>query len=273
MWTMTASVTRMTGNSRATMLNKVPEITVFFWVIKVLCTSVGESGADYLNETLGFGLTNTTVLTTVLTVIALVAQFRSRRYVPGLYWTSVVLISVLGTLVTDNLTDGQGIDLAITTPVFALILAGCFAAWYRTEGTVSIHAVNTTRREVFYWLVVLFTFALGTAAGDLLVDRIGFSLLTGVIIFALSLVAVFILHRLGLPWMVSFWTAYVLTRPLGGSTGDYLSSDKVDGGAGLGTLATALLFLLIIIATVVYLSVTKRDVTERVYHPESAPSV
>ena len=149
------------------MLNKVPEVTLYFWVIKILCTTVGETAADYLNENLGFGLTNTTYLVGALLIAALVFQFRARKYVPGIYWLAVVLISVVGTLITDNLVDNFGVALETTTIAFSIALAVTFAAWYRSEHTLSIHTIVTTRREAFYWLAILFTFALGTAAGDL----------------------------------------------------------------------------------------------------------
>ncbi|MGF7233685.1 MAG: hypothetical protein ACQSGP_01805, partial [Frankia sp.] len=179
------------------------------------------------------------------------------------YWTAVVLISVVGTLVTDNLTDGLHVSLIVSTMGFSALLALTFLAWYRTERTLSIHTITTTGRETFYWLAVLFTFALGTAAGDLLTDRLGLSLFTAVAIFAAAIAVVYLAHRgLGLGPVLSFWIAYVLTRPLGGSTGDYLSGARADGGAGLGTLATSLLFLAAIVATVVFLTVTKKDRTE-----------
>src|SRR5438128_7445195 len=148
------------------MLNKVPEVTVYFWLIKILCTTVGESFADYINETLGFGLTNTTIVFSLALAVALVAQFRLDRYVPGIYWLSVVLISVVGTLLTDNLTDARGVPLWISTTVFSALLLVVFGVWYAKERTLSIHSINTRPREAFYWLVVLVTFALGTAAGD-----------------------------------------------------------------------------------------------------------
>ena len=250
-------------STQRVMLNKIPEITVFFWVIKVLCTTIGESAADYINETLGFGLGPTTLLMTALLVVALVFQMRTQEYVPAVYWTRVVLISVVGTLATDNLTDGLGVSLAVTTPVFAVALAAIFAVWFRMEGTLSIHSIVTTRREAFYWLVVLVTFALGTAAGDLLVDRLGMSLLGAVGVFAAAIAVVFVLWRTRvLGPLTAFWIAYILTRPLGGSTGDYLSGDTADGGAGFGTLVTSIVFLACIIGTVVYLTITGRDRTE-----------
>src|SRR4029078_3289829 len=152
--------------ARRIMLNKVPEGTVYFWIIKILCTTVGESVADYINETLGFGPTDTTLLCSAGLLVALVAQFQVRRYVPGVYWLAVVLISVVGTLLTDNLTDARGVPLWVSKTVVSVLLAGVFGIWYARERTLSIHTIVTTPREAFYWLAVLVTFALGTAVGD-----------------------------------------------------------------------------------------------------------
>src|SRR6059058_4109729 len=157
--------------SRLQMLNKVPEVTLFFWVIKIMCTTVGETAADYVNDTLGFGLTKTTVTAAILLAILLAVQFKRNRYVPGVYWSTVVVISVFGTLITDNLTDGHNVPLTLTTPIFAAILAIVFGVWYSVERTLSMHSIVTTRREAFYWLAILFTFALGTAAGDLTAEK------------------------------------------------------------------------------------------------------
>ncbi len=154
------------------MLNKVPEVTIFFWLIKIMATTVGETAADYLNVNLGFGLTWTTVVMAVLLAGALAWQMRRDRYAPVSYWLVVVFISVVGTLVTDNLTDRFGVPLPVSTAVFSALLAGTFYAWWRQERTLSIHAVNTTRREAWYWLAILVTFALGTAAGDLFAERL-----------------------------------------------------------------------------------------------------
>src|SRR3954447_25521903 len=149
------------------MLNKVPEVTVYFWIIKILCTTVGETAADYLNDNLGLGLTNTSYLMSALLIAVLGFQFRARKYVPGIYWLAVVLISIVGTLISDNLVDNLGVSLWTTTGVFGICLAATFAAWYRSARTLSIHTIVPTRRETFYWLAILFTFALGTSAGDL----------------------------------------------------------------------------------------------------------
>ncbi len=247
------------------MLNKVPEVTVYFWVIKILCTTVGESFADYINETLGFGLTNTTLLFSAAFVVALVAQFRLRRYVPGVYWLVVVLVSVVGTLLTDNLTDGHGVPLWISSTVFAVLLALVFGVWYAREHTLSIHSIVTTPREAFYWVAVLVTFALGTAVGDWTLELTGWSPGAAVLL-PLGLIALVLAGwRAGvLGPVLAFWMAYILTRPLGANIGDFLGGPRTEGGLGLGTLGTSVLFLATITAVVVYLSITKRDRTELV---------
>jgi uncharacterized membrane-anchored protein len=245
------------------MLNKVPEVTLFFWIIKIMCTTVGETAADYLNDTLGFGLVNTTYLTGALLAVLLLAQFQVRRYVPGLYWSVVVVISVFGTLITDNLTDLHNVALTTTTPIFAAILAVVFAVWYAVERTLSIHSIVTTRREAFYWLAVLFTFALGTAAGDLLAEKASLGYAISIAIFgaAIALIA-FAHYALKVNAILTFWLAYILTRPLGASLGDEMSqNDHTYGGLGLGTTDTSYIFLGCILALVVFLSVTKRDQT------------
>ena len=242
------------------LLSKVPEVTVYFWVIKIMATTVGETAADLLNENLGLGLTVTSCIMSALLVVALVLQFRARRYVPAIYWLSVVLISVVGTLITDNLTDNLGVPLAATTVVFAVALAATFAAWYTRERTLSIHSITTTRREGFYWLAILFTFALGTAAGDLVAERLNLGYLVSALLFGAVIAAVTVVHyRFGLNAVVAFWAAYILTRPLGASIGDYLSQARGDGGLGLGTVVTSALFLVTILALVTYLAVTRRD--------------
>src|SRR3954454_1474668 len=252
------------------MLNKVPEVTVYFWIIKILCTTVGESFADYINETLGFGLTNTTVVFSVALAVALVAQFRKDRYVPGVYWLAVVLISVVGTLLTDNLTDARGVPLGGSSTVFFVLLAAVFAAWYARERTLSIHSINTTQREAWYWLVVLVTFALGTALGDWTLELTGWSPGVSILLPAGLLAAVFVAWKLGMGPVLSFWLAYILTRPLGANIGDFLASDKSEGGLGLGPLVTSVIFLAAILATIIYLTVTGVDRTELTHSNEPA---
>ena len=261
---MTTPQTTVPVDAARRMLNKVPEVTIYFWIIKVLCTTVGESFADYINETLGFGLTNTTLVFSAALIAVLVAQFRARSYVPGIYWLAVVLISVVGTLLTDTLTDATGVPLGVSTAVFAVLLAVVFGIWYAREHTLSIHSIVTTPRESFYWLTVLVTFALGTAAGDWTLELTGFGPGPSVLIPAGLILAVFVAWRLGAGPVLCFWLAYILTRPLGANIGDFLGTDPADGGLGLGTLGTSVLFLGTILAVVVYLSVTHKDRTERV---------
>ncbi|WP_353940193.1 hypothetical protein ABII15_00415 [Streptomyces sp. HUAS MG91] len=245
---------------RPAVRNKVPEVTAYFWIIKVLCTTVGETAADLLAEKAGLGLTGVSALMSLLLGVVLVAQFRTRAYRPGVYWLAVALISVVGTLISDNLTDNMGVPLEVSTAVFAVLLAAVFLIWYRNERTLSIHSIDTTRREAFYWLAVLFTFALGTAAGDLVAERLGLGYLNSVVVFAALIAAVAVTRfKLGVNAVAAFWIAYVLTRPLGASMGDYLSQPGADGGLGLGTVVTSVLFLAVILALVVYLSVTCKD--------------
>jgi len=244
------------------MLNKVPEVTIYFWLIKVLSTTVGETAADFLDTNLNLGLTTTSLIMTGLLVAAMIAQVRLDRYVAWAYWVTVVLVSIVGTLITDNLSDGYNVPLEVTTPVFAVLLALTFIAWFAAERTLSIHSIFTRRREGFYWTTILFTFALGTAAGDLLSEKLNLGYWVALGLFGAA-IAVVIAVRFALraDAIASFWVAYVLTRPLGASLGDLLSQPKDAGGLGLGTTATSFLFLAAILALVTYLTVSKRDVS------------
>jgi uncharacterized membrane-anchored protein len=241
-------------------LVKVPEVTAFFWIIKVLATTVGETFADYLNVTLGFGLNGTTLVTLVALVITLIFQFKSTKYRPSLYWLVVVLISIAGTLVTDNLTDNLNVSLVTTSIIFSIILAIVFMVWHKTEASLAIHSIYTPRREAFYWSAILFTFALGTATGDLFAERLGLGYGLSLIIFAA------VIFIIAMAWkskflnpVLAFWAIYVLTRPLGASIGDLLSQSKKDGGIGLGTTATSAIFLTVILALVAYLTRSRKD--------------
>jgi uncharacterized membrane-anchored protein len=245
------------------MLNKVPEVTFYFWLIKIMCTTVGETAADYLNTNLGFGLTNTTYFTGALLAVLLAIQFRLRRYVPAIYWSVVVVVSVFGTLITDNMTDRYNVPLTVSTSVFAAVLALVFGVWYAFERTLSIHSIVTTRREAFYWLAILFTFALGTAAGDMAAEHLNLGYAVSILIFGGMIAAVAFAHyALRMNPILSFWLAYILTRPLGASIGDEMSQNSHKyGGLGLGTTGTSYIFLGCILALVTYLSLTKRDQT------------
>jgi uncharacterized membrane-anchored protein len=194
--------------------------------------------------------------------------------VPGVYWLTVVLISVVGTLVTDNLTTNLGVSLMTCTIVFAAALALTFLAWFASERTLSIHTIVTRRREGFYWLAILFTFALGTAAGDLVAENFGLGYWTTALLVAAIIAAITVGHLVSRAGAVlSFWAAYVLTRPLGASLGDGFSQAKADGGLGLGTTVTSAGFLVVILAVVSYLAVTRRDQTASVpaLHDDGVP--
>ena len=245
------------------LLNKVPEITIFFWIIKILCTTVGETAADFLNVNLNFGLTGTSLVTGTLLLIVLYFQFGAKKYIPSIYWSAVVLISVFGTLVTDNLTDSLGVPLEASTIFFSLALGLTFWFWYAKEKTLSIHSIVTPRREWYYWLAILFTFALGTAAGDLMAEGLGLGYaLTGLIVAGAIALAV-LAWRMGLDAVLAFWIIYILTRPLGASLGDFLSQPTKYGGLGLGASLTSAIFLVAIVGTVVYLTKTKKDVIKK----------
>ena len=239
-------------------LNRVPEVTVDFWLIKVMAVTMGETAADYLAVNLGLGLTTTSLIMTGVLVVALVLQFAQKRYVPWAYWLAVVLISIVGTLVTDNLVDNFGVRLETTTIAFSVVLALTFAAWYASERTLSIHTIFTTRREIFYWLAILFTFSLGTAAGDLVAERFDMGYLATGLIFGGVIAAITLAwFFLGLNGILAFWLAYILTRPLGASFGDLLSQPVEYGGMGFGTTATSLTFLGCIVVIVLYMTLKK----------------
>ena len=251
------------------MLSKVPEITVWFWVIKILCTTVGESFADWINMTLGVGLNATALLFTVILAAVLGWQLRLDRYVPIAYWLTVVVLSVTGTLYTDILTDSLGVPLAVSTSVFTAALALVFGVWFARERTLSIHSITTFPRELFYWLAVLVTFALGTAAGDWTLELTGWGPGISVLLPAALIVLIVIGWRLGANAVLSFWLAYILTRPLGANLGDWLASPSTEHGLGWGTALTSVVFLVAILATVGYLTLTRADVIET---PERTPT-
>jgi uncharacterized membrane-anchored protein len=244
------------------MLSKVPEVTVWFWVIKILCTTVGESFADWINVGLGTGLNATAIIFTIVLGLVMAVQLRLNRYVPTVYWLTVVVLSVAGTLYTDILTDSLGVALALSTTVFALVLAMVFGIWYARERTLSIHSIVTTPRELFYWLAVLVTFALGTAVGDWTIALTGWGPGTSVLLPAGLILAIVIGWRLGANAVLSFWLAYILTRPLGANLGDWFASPSTQHGLGLGYGITSVIFLGTILAAVVYLTRSRADVME-----------
>jgi uncharacterized membrane-anchored protein len=246
-------------NPAAEALNKVPQVTLAFWVIKIMSTTVGETGADYLAVHAGLGKLVTNGITLTLLMVALMFQTRASRYVPWIYWLTVVLVSVVGTQITDALTDGMDVSLYITTPIFAAALAATFAVWYATERTLSIHTIATRQREFFYWTAILLTFALGTAAGDLATEAVGLGFKLGVIVFGMMIALVTAAYCLGANAVLCFWVEYILTRPLGASLGDLLSQAREYGGLGFGSVYTSLGFLTVIVAIVAYLTMHDRS--------------
>lgn len=231
-------------------LNKVPAITATFWLIKILSTTIGETFADYLAVQVGLGTAVTDGAMMTLLAIALVAQLRARRLIPWLYWLTVVLVSIVGTQITDFFTDTLGVSLYVSTAVFTVVLAVVFTVWWRQERTLAITAIDTPRRERYYWGAILTTFALGTAGGDLATEALSLGFRNGALIFGGLILAVWAARRLGLNGVLAFWIAYVLTRPLGASLGDLLTQDRSFGGLGLGASRTSLVFLAVIVALV-----------------------
>lgn len=236
--------------------NRVPKVTVDFWLIKLMAVTMGETAADYLAVNMGLGLTTTSLIMSSILLVAVFLQFAQKKYVPWAYWLAVVLISIVGTLITDNLVDNFGVPLTTTTIFFSVALLATFAVWYAYEKTLSIHSIFTTRREVCYWLAILFTFSLGTAAGDLVAEHFELGYLTTGLLFGGIIAAIaFAYYVLKIDGILAFWLAYVLTRPLGASFGDLLSQPMEYGGLGFGTIITSALFLTAIIAIVAYMTI------------------
>lgn len=227
-------------------LNKVPEVTLSFWLIKIMSTTVGETGADFLAVNAGWGQGVTRTVMAALLAAALFAQLCTRRYTPWVYWLTVVLVSVVGTQITDLLTDGLSVSLYVSTAAFAAALAAIFFVWYRIERTLSIHDIVTRSRELFYWAAILCTFALGTAAGDLATEALGLGFTWGVFAFGGLIGTTYAAWRMGGNAVLTFWIGYILSRPFGAALGDLLTQAKTYGGLGIGAMWTSALFLSVI---------------------------
>ena len=246
----------MTQDSKlSSILNKVPEVILAFWIIKIMATTVGETGADFLSTTMNLGLVGTSYVMSGLLLIALVFQLRARRYIPPIYWLVVVLISVVGTLISDNLVDNLGMSLATTSLIFGAGLVVTFILWFVSEKTLSVHTIVTTKREIFYWAAILFTFALGTSAGDLIAESLGLGYALSALMFIGVIALIYLAHRfLNLNAVLAFWLAYILTRPLGASLGDLCTQEPKDGGLGISTTLINIIFLITIVGLVTYLT-------------------
>lgn len=240
----------LTTPATSNWLNKVPEVTLSFWVIKIMSTTVGETGADFLAVNAGWGQGMIRAVMGALLAAALFTQLRTRRYTPWIYWLTVVLVSVVGTQITDFLTDGLGVTLYVSTSVFAVALAAIFAVWYWLERTLSIHNIVTRKRELFYWSAILCTFALGTAAGDLTTEALGLGFIWGAVSFGALIATSYVAWRMGGNAVLTFWIAYILTRPFGAALGDLMTQAKTYGGLGMGAMWTSALFLTVIVMLV-----------------------
>jgi uncharacterized membrane-anchored protein len=227
------------------MLRKVPEITAIFWIAKILTTAMGESTSDFLANTISPYLA--VALGFAVLVIALALQFRARKYIPWVYWFAVAMVAVFGTMAADVLHKQFGVPYWLSTSFFAVVLAGVFAVWYKVEGTLSIHTIVNTRREIFYWLTVMSTFALGTAAGDWTANSLGLGYFASGVLFAGLIVVAAGGRRLRLNEVFTFWFAYIVTRPLGASFADWLGKPAPAGrGWGDGTVSVILTVLIVL---------------------------
>ena len=246
-------------NSALAQINRVAPVSLLFWVIKIMATTVGETGADYLIFHWKMGLANVSWLMSAVLVATMALQLATKRYVPWIYWLNVVLISIVGTLITDSLVDLYHVPLEVTTLLFSALLAAVFLAWFGSEQTLSIRTIHSRKRELFYWAAILATFALGTSAGDLLSEQWALGYAKSGYIFAGLIAAVAAGHYLlKMNVILTFWLAYILTRPLGASLGDFLTHSQAKGGLGFGTVNTSLAFLVVIVAAVGYLTVADR---------------
>jgi len=243
------------------LLLRVPEITLIFWVIKVLSTTVGETGADFLSTGLGFGMPLVALITSIIMAYLLFMQFTNlKRYVPINYWSIVVLMSIVGTLITDILVDKMGVTDFTLSVVFTITMIAGFVIWYKQEKTLSIHSIDTSKREMHYWIIILLAFALGTAFGDLISEQIlsagyGVALLLFSSLIALVIFGYYVLRMNS---VLAFWLAFILTRPLGASLGDFMTQPLTNGGLGLSMAVVNSLFFTVIIISVAYLHIEQK---------------
>lgn len=249
------------GGAVGSGLSKVPAISALFWITKALTTAMGESTSDFLVHAIS--PVGAVLLGFAAFCVALALQFRTPRYIAWAYWFAVSMVGVFGTMCADVLHVGLGVPYAVSAPLFAVVLAAVFLLWWRTERTLSIHSITSPRRELFYWAAVVSTFALGTAVGDLTATTVGLGYFGSVVLFAVLI----LVPAAGFRWLrwnavLAFWTAYVLTRPLGASVADWLGKPHHSGGRGVGEGPVSLVLSLAILALVAYLAVTKRDVPQ-----------
>ena len=248
----------LSTNTYLRVMKKVPEVTVYFWIIKLLTTAMGEATSDYLVHQLNPIIA--VALGGICFAAALVLQFSVRRYVPWVYWLTVVMVAIFGTMAADVLHIGLGIPYIVSTAFFAAALVVIFSVWYISEKTLSIHSIYTRRRELFYWATVVTTFALGTAVGDLTATTLGLGYFLSGVMFAILIAIPALAYRLlGLNEIFAFWLAYILTRPLGASFADWMGKPLNAGGLGWGSGWVSIGLTILIVGFVSYLTVTRKD--------------
>lgn len=244
-------------------VNRVAGLTLFFWVVKILSTTVGETAADFIAVDMNIGLIGTTLLMGVITIAAIFWNFRQKKYFAPAYWLLIVMMSIEGTLITDILVDDYSVSLIVLDIIFSIMLLAGFYLWNKEEGTLSIHEITNTTRETFYWLIVLITFALGTGVGDTVSELFEFGYLNSLMLFgAIFVVAGGLFYAKILDAVTAFWIGFIVTRPIGASLGDLFIQAPADGGMGISAGTINVIFFVIIIAIVAYLTVSKIDVAE-----------
>jgi uncharacterized membrane-anchored protein len=256
------------ARDRRYLVAKVPEIIAFFWLTKVATTAMGESTSDFLNGFLG-----PVIAIPLMLGWTLRRQFRAERYDAWTYWAVVVMVAVFGTSAADALHVGLGVPYYVSTVFYAIVLGAVFFTWYRVEGTLSIPSIYTRRREAFYWVTVLATFALGTAAGDMTATSLHLGFFGSIWLFAALIAVPAIGYRwFGMNEVLAFWTAYVLTRPLGASVADWMAVAPHRGGLGFGTGGVSLILAIVVYLAVRRLATTKMDVRDEDSDPDGSGS-
>ncbi len=247
---------QLTSNKE--LINRVARLGVLFWVIKILSTTVGETAADYFSDNLNLGLTLTAIIMGVITIGVTIWNFKQKKYYPPSYWLLIVMMSIEGTLITDLLVEKLNVSILILDVVFAVAMGLLFYFWYKKEHTLSIHSINNDDRERFYWWIVLTTFALGTGVGDSVSEHFNFGYLNSLILFgSIFILAGVLAYYKVIGGVLAFWIAFIVTRPIGASLGDLLIQEPKDGGLGISLMIINIVFFIIIIACVVYLTMTQ----------------
>lgn len=255
---------KLSANKGQSLLNRVPEITLIFWIIKILSTTVGETGADYLAETVGLGLPLTTIIMGFALAVSLIIQFKQGKYKPISYWSVVILMSIEGTLITDYLVDEHGVSLITTFVVFSLAMIIGFIVWYKREKTLSIHSITTASRERYYWIIIILAFSLGTAGGDLVSEKLelGYGVALGIFSGLIAIIGT-LYYTKKISATVAFWLVFINTRPLGASLGDLLIQTPEDGGFGVSTLVINGVFFSVILFLLLYLVYQQKNSVDR----------